>query len=447
MAVFIKAHEETDRITAYGAVLNEALSTAAAGVESDIIFLSAIRAVVRQVKLERHAASKKKSCLSSFSDAQRYCQVNRAPPCRAPGLDYFRHASDDIGVKKMRGWFILSIAAWTAFAVLIRAWANVERMIEGRPPAPASDYVMTFVEMYSLGLLTPLLVYVAHVFPPSRRPTILTLAVYVASLIAVCTIGLPLLVLIANTFLNAQFTVKSALGEGIFTFLTYSVVFTIVIVVTQVRIANERLTRALRLEADLTKLRVEALQRQLHPHFIFNTLNAVGAIMQTDVAAAEEMIAALAALLRTATDRSNRPMVPLREELNLLDRYAFIMKLRYGDRLNVAISAEPRSLEILVPSFTLQPLVENAIVHGLDKTVSGITIEVSCRLENDKLRIDVTDDGAAPDMLTFQEGVGIGNTRARLAELYGQRAGLSIAPRESPGTRLTLSIPTAAPAL
>jgi LytS/YehU family sensor histidine kinase len=224
-------------------------------------------------------------------------------------------------------------------------------------------------------------------------------------------------------------------------------VFTIIVAVTQVRLANERLTRALRLEADLTKLRVEALQRQLHPHFIFNTLNAVGAIMQTDVAVAEEMIAALAALLRTATDRSNRPMVPLREELNLLDRYAFIMKLRYGERLNVSISAEPRALEILVPTFTLQPLVENAIVHGLDKTASGITIEVSCRLENDKLCIDVTDNGAAPDMLTFQEGVGIGNTRARLAELYGQGAGLSIAAREAPGTRLTLSIPMVAPAL
>jgi len=345
-----------------------------------------------------------------------------------------------------KGWFVVSFVAWTAFAVLIRAWVNVERILDGRPPAPASDYVLQFAEMYALGLLTPVLVYVAHVFPPSRRPTSITLAVYLATLIVVCTIGLPLLAFAGN-IAGAHFTVRTVLGEGLFTCLTYSVVFVIVLAITQVRIANERAARALRLEADLTKLRVEALQRQLHPHFIFNTLNAVGAIMQTDVATAEEMIAALAALLRTATDKSNRPMVPLREELSLLDRYAFIMKLRYGDRLNVHISAEPRALEILVPTFTLQPLVENAIVHGLDKTASGITIDVSCRLENDKICIDVSDDGAAPDMLTFQEGVGIGNTRARLAELYGQRANLSIGPRESPGTRLTLAIPTAAPNL
>src|SRR5579872_561680 len=347
----------------------------------------------------------------------------------------------------VRSWFFISLAAWTAFAVLVRAWVNVERMFDGRPPAPASDYILTFVEMYTLGLLTPVLVYVAYAFPPSRRPTILTLAAYVASLIAVCAIGLPLLVLVANSLLNAQFTLKTALGEGVFTFLTYSVVFTIVVAVTQVRIANERAARALRLEADLTKLRVEALQRQLHPHFIFNTLNAVGALMHTDVGAAEAMIAALAALLRTATDKSNRPMVPLREELNLLDRYALIMKLRYGDRLNVSISAEPRALEILIPTFTLQPLVENALVHGLDKTSAGITVEVSCRLESDKLCIDVSDDGTAPDMLTLQEGVGIGNTRARLAELYGRHAKLSIAPGDSSGTRLTLAIPTAAPML
>jgi len=320
-------------------------------------------------------------------------------------------------------------------------------MYEGLPLPPASDYALQFVEMYSLGLLTPVLIYVAHVFPPSRRPTILTVAVYVVTLTAVCAVGVPLMVFVANTFVNAHFTVKTALGEAIFTFLTYTVVFTIVLAISQMRLANERLARALRLEADLSRLRVEALQRQLHPHFIFNTLNAIGAIMQTDVAGAEEMISALAALLRTATDKSNRPLIPLREELSLLDRYAFIMKLRYGSRLSVSISAEPRALEILVPAFTLQPLAENAIVHGLDKSTAGITIDVSCRLENERLYIEVNDDGAAPDMLTFQEGVGIGNMRARLAELYGHSARLSIAPRESLGTCLSLAIPTVAPTL
>ena len=346
-----------------------------------------------------------------------------------------------------RAWFLISFAAWTALAVLITAWTSIDRLYAGRNVDLASNFLGTLGEMYALGVLTPVLIYVAHRFPPTRRPAVMVVAAYFASLIGVCIVGLPLLAFVGNTFLGRHFTVEETLQEGMFTFLTYSIVLTIVVAITQVRVVNERTARALRLEADLIKLRVEALQRQLHPHFIFNTLNAVVAIMQTDVAAAEEMIEALAALLRTATDKSNRPMVPLRDELSLLDRYALIMKMRYGDRLTVKIVAEPRALEILLPTFTLQPLVENAIVHGLEKTTSGITVEVLCRLENDKLCIDVTDDGTALDMSAFQEGVGIGNTRARLAELYGAGARLSIAPRESLGTRLTLAIPTAGPAL
>ena len=347
-----------------------------------------------------------------------------------------------------KGWVVVTIAAWTAFAVLITAWLDVSYLFTKNATLRSfSDFGGTLVQMYALGLATPVLIYAAYAFPPTRRPTILTLGVYVAAVIAACLVGMPLFVFISNQFLGRRFTIVNALEEGIFDCLTYAVVLTVIVAIAQVRIANERQARALRLEADVTKLRVEALQRQLHPHFIYNTLNAVGAIMQTDVSAAEEMIAALASLLRTATDKSNRPMVPLREELSLLDRYALIMKMRYGERLDVRIVAEPRALEVLVPTFTLQPLVENAIVHGLDQSASKITIDVSCRLERETVRIDISDDGTTLDMLTFQEGVGIGNTRARLAELYGHRAQLSIAPGESLGTRLTLAIPTVGPAL
>jgi LytS/YehU family sensor histidine kinase len=238
-----------------------------------------------------------------------------------------------------------------------------------------------------------------------------------------------------------------SLGGGFEDFLAYMVAFTLIVAIIQVQIAKERSERAVRLEADLTKLRVDALLRQLHPHFVFNTLNAVGALMQTDVTAAEEMLAALAALLRTATDASTQQMVPLREELNLLDRYILIMKLRYGERLGVTISSEPKTLGILVPAFTLQPLVENAIVHGLDKTGGVIHVELTCRVEGDTLRIELTDDGTTLDLVELREGVGIGNTRARLAELYGTGADLTIAPREKLGTQLRLAIPADGPRL
>jgi two-component system LytT family sensor kinase len=348
------------------------------------------------------------------------------------------------GVSRNRSflrWLVVCVAAWTAFPILISVYVDLTALFEGRHQAFLSNFLISLGQMYTLGLFSPVLIYVAHAFPPTRRPLILTLGVYVAALIGVWAVGLPMFALVSNYILGRHFTLATTLEEGLFTFLLYTIVLTIIVAITQVQVANERAASALRLEADLSKMRVEALQRQLHPHFIFNTLHAVSAVMHTDVNVAEEMIAALADLLRTATDKSDSPMVPLREELKLLDRYAFIMKLRYGERLVVPISAEPRTLEVPFPTFTLQPLVENAIVHGLEKTSAGITVEVACRLEADMLVVEICDDGATPDTVTLSEGVGIGNTRARLAELYGKRASLSIAPRHSRGMCFTLAIP------
>lgn len=344
----------------------------------------------------------------------------------------------------VKRWAVVLIVAWTAIPVLLSTWIDVRDLYAGQHPAVLSNLVATLVQQYALAIFSPVFIFVAYAFPPTRRPVVLTLATYFATLIGVCVVGLPLFAFVSNQFLGRHFTVLTTLEEAFFCFLVYAVVLMIVVAIVQVQIANERAARALRLEADLSKLRVEALQRQLHPHFIFNTLNAISAIMHTDVNAAEEMIAALADLLRTATGKSTSPMVPLREELNLLDRYALIMKLRYGERLVVRISAEPRALEVPLPTFTLQPLVENAIVHGLEKTSAGITVDVSCRLESATLIVEIDDDGAAPDVTTLQEGVGIGNTRARLAELYGKRASLSIAPRQLRGMRFTLAIPMVA---
>src|SRR5579863_1324694 len=248
-------------------------------------------------------------------------------------------------------WVVVCVAAWTAFPVLLATWIDVTHLLAGERPAIVSDFTGTLVQQYTLGILSPAFIYVAHAFPPARRPLMLTLSVYVATLVGACAIGLPLFAFVSNHVLGRHFTLQTTLEEGFFVFLLYAAVFTIVLTITQIELANERAARALRLETDLSKLRIEALQRQLHPHFIFNTLNAVSAVMHTDVDAAEEMIAALADLLRAATAKSDSPMVPLREELTLLDRYAFIMKLRYGERLVVPISAEPQALEVPFPTF------------------------------------------------------------------------------------------------
>jgi hypothetical protein len=344
-------------------------------------------------------------------------------------------------------WFLIGWAGWTAFAGLLTAWLYVEHLSEGVMIPWLSYLGVNLVQVYLLAVFTPALVFVARVFPPTRRPAIVTLGVYFVALLAVCALGEPLVVLVSNAFLGKHYTFKDGIGEGFEAFTTFTVALALIVAIMQMQVAQERSERAVRLEADLTKLRVEALLRQLHPHFVFNTLNAVGALMQTNVTAAEEMLAALAALLRTATDASARQMVPLRDELNLLDRYILIMQMRYGERLVVNISTEPKTLTIPVPAFTLQPLVENAIVHGLDKTGGVIHVDLTCRVDGETLRIELADDGSTLDLVELREGVGIGNTRARLAELYGTGADLTIAPREKLGTQLTLAIPAAGPRL
>src|SRR5579864_5050136 len=105
-----------------------------------------------------------------------------------------------------KGWFVVCVAAWTAFAVLITAWNDVTRLYEGRHPAMASDFGATMVTMYTLGLLTPVFIYVAHAFPPTRRPIVLTLAVYLTSLIAVCIVGVPLFIFVSNEFMGKDYT-------------------------------------------------------------------------------------------------------------------------------------------------------------------------------------------------------------------------------------------------
>jgi hypothetical protein len=357
-----------------------------------------------------------------------------------------RRSRNDVEVPVAARWFLIGWAGWTAFAALLTAWGYVEHLSEGRPLAWLPYLGGNLVMVYLLGIFTPVLVFVARAFPPTRRPAALTFGVYFFALITVSAFGEPLVVVVSNAFLGKHYTFNDGLGEAFEAFTTFMIVLALIVAIMQVQIANERTERAAKLEADLATLRVEALLRQLHPHFVFNTLNAVGALMATNVTAAEEMIAALAALLRTATDASARQVVPLREELNLLDRYILIMKLRYGERLVVNISTEPKTLGIPVPAFTLQPLVENAIVHGLDKTGGVIHVDLTCRVDGETLRIELADDGTTLDLVELREGIGIGNTRARLAELYGTRADLSIAPRQKLGTQLTLAIPAAGPA-
>jgi two-component sensor histidine kinase len=195
-----------------------------------------------------------------------------------------------------------------------------------------------------------------------------------------------------------------------------------------------------RLEAQLVEARLDALRRQLDPHFLFNTLNAVSALLERDPRGVRRMISRLSELLRYSFEGGNEAEVTLRDELQLLTRYVDIMQVRFQGRLTVETEIVDAALDALVPTMVLQPIVENAIKHGIEKNIGEGTIEITASVENDLLVIDVIDNGPG---LSDQrrDGIGVRNTRARLEELYRSGASFSLQSAAGSGTLAQLRIP------
>jgi two-component system LytT family sensor kinase len=181
-----------------------------------------------------------------------------------------------------------------------------------------------------------------------------------------------------------------------------------------------------RLAGELSKAQVEALRRQLEPHFLFNTMNAIsGLVREKRNDAAVEMIAGLSDLLRRVLEDAGRELVPLAEEVAFLESYIKLQAMRFGDRLKVTVDVPLELYGALVPPLVLQPLVENAIVHGIEKLVDGGEIRVTARESEGMLSIYLYNDGPALSLArSYRTGVGLSNTRGRLLTLYG--AGSSV---------------------
>ena len=178
---------------------------------------------------------------------------------------------------------------------------------------------------------------------------------------------------------------------------------------------------AARLETRLVEAQLQALQRQLHPHFLFNTLNTISGLMRTNVNAADVMIDRLGDLLRMTLDRSGPQEVPLKQELDVLQKYLEIEQTRFGSRLVVAMHIAPETLDAQVPNLLLQPLVENAIRHGVARYARAGWIAIHAARDSSRLTIEIRDsgNGLPPDrLMALNQGVGLGNTRARLEHLY-----------------------------
>ncbi|MDQ3806014.1 MAG: histidine kinase [Acidobacteriota bacterium] len=208
---------------------------------------------------------------------------------------------------------------------------------------------------------------------------------------------------------------------------------------------RERERRAAQLEAQLAQAQLQALKMQLHPHFLFNTLNGVaGLVRDHKNKEAVTMLAGLSDLLRHTLDSAGKQEVPLREELDFLELYLDIQQMRFPDRLRVEMRVAPDTLDAMVPNLILQPLVENAVRHGVAARAASGTVGVAAEREDGLLWVTVYDDGPGlkdgRQVLT-EGGIGLTNTRARLAQLYGARHRFSVRNREGGGVEAVVAIP------
>jgi two-component system, LytTR family, sensor kinase len=227
-----------------------------------------------------------------------------------------------------------------------------------------------------------------------------------------------------------------------FNLLTYWVIVSVSHAFAYYRQFQERALRASELEKRLAQAKLQTLQMQLNPHFLFNTLNAIASLMHMDVKAADRMITRLADLLRYALESTDAHEVPLRQELSFLERYLEIEKTRFGRRLGVELDIPPDTLDALVPNLLLQPLVENAIRHGIEKRSKPGRIELRARRDNGRLYLEVRDNGPGlPAEPPSRKGIGVANTRARLQQLYGKGHSFQLTNAEGGGVVAEVCIP------
>jgi LytS/YehU family sensor histidine kinase len=245
--------------------------------------------------------------------------------------------------------------------------------------------------------------------------------------------------------LNLQSSFSGALSRN---FANESMAFWAVIGVVHAlefnRRYREREVAAADLRARLSQAQLDALRSQIHPHFLFNTLHSISTLMHRDVEAADTMLTRLSDLLRLTMKHRGHDEITLREEMALVDNYIEIMQVRFGDRLTVTRNVESDTLDVLVPQFILQPLVENAFDHGISRTPGAGRIEIGAASVGGQLALSVCDDGAGANGSAAgarKNGIGLTNTRLRLEKLYGTDQSMSLEKLPGRGTRVTVAVP------
>ncbi len=308
---------------------------------------------------------------------------------------------------------------------------------------------------YAWALLAPVVLYLARKFPFERGRWAKSLPVHLVAVvvITVAHIGIQeaLRYWLAHAFWSSPMkdyswwsqVKKTYFSSFDWEMATYWAILVAGHAMSYYGQAHDRALKASRLETQLAEAQLQALQRQLHPHFLFNTLNAISALMHRDVEAADQMLSRLSDLLRMALDQRGSQEVALKDELEFLQKYLEIEQTRFGERLSVDFAIEPQTLDAQVPNLILQPLVENSVRHAVAVRIEPGHIAVRARRVGDRLEMTVRDNGPGmpPGRLATSNGVGLANTRSRLERLYGASQHLTFAEPPGGGLTVTVSLP------
>lgn len=350
--------------------------------------------------------------------------------------------------------------AWTIVGLFYITQDSVPRLYRGQAVAWKYVFVGWMVGVYVCAVLTPAVLWLGNRWPVERRivNAAYQLGFSVVFSILASTLEVPVLLLL-GVFPAA---VQPPLFAGIRLFLSFGIqggvirywaVIALQAVYRSQKNAKAREREAFELKVQASELaqqlataQLSSLKMQLQPHFLFNTLGAIMVLIQQQkTAQAEAMVEKLGDLLRLTLDDVEAQEVPLWRELEFLRLYLSIEQVRFEDRLRVRIAPTELS-EVLVPHMVLQPIVENAVRHGLGQSEEAVTIEVVATSSNGALKLVVSDDGPGllstkPERSGIGSGIGLTNTRNRLARLYGDSASLVIEQAEGRGVRVTITLP------
>jgi sensor histidine kinase YesM len=358
-----------------------------------------------------------------------------------------------------RHWQIIALGflGWTLFGVFFALQHYAGGVYFGQPVLFGTTLTVWLICGYAWMLLTPPVVFLSERFFIKSGQTARNLPIHFLAGSAISLFQLAVFIFVRQWLLgNPQKPFSfSADFQRLFVseFHINLLIYWIVVGIAHLRLINRRYLERQRemarlaletaqLETKLAQARLDALKMQLHPHFLFNTLNSISVLMHDDAKAANRMLLRLSELLRVALKSEDAQEVSLKDELEFLRGYLEIEQTRFQDRLQVDFDVEKETLDARVPNLILQPLVENAIKHGIAPLAEAGKILIETKRQNGFVQLCVSDNGAGfNNSAKDTNGIGLKNTRERLEKLYGEKQQFEITSKEGEGLQVKIKIP------